>query len=332
MKQPSRILAAYCAAVAVFLGLLWLQTSPKVAHAQDPPIGPTLVTEQDGTRIQNNTKIMNFTGGGCTVTATGTTANVACTGGGGGGTVTSITATAPVAASPNPITGAGTLSFAVTNQANGDLIYYNSGWDNRLAIGTASAFLRSTGTLPAWSTTTWPNSATTGDILYASGSNTYANLAKCNAGQHLRWNGTIPTCSEAYTTSATLNSGTTGAGNVDVTAFAIPAGTTSNTNSFLMNGVVARVLQAMVGAGTITLSCGASGGAQDYLLNQTVTSATGVGTAYGLTTAQAGTAFTSANMYNALVNGSGSVVCRSSLSGVATTQAVFLITTSGESI
>lgn len=170
-----------------------------------------------------------------------------------------------------------------------------------------------------------------GDLIYFNGTS-WDSFHKCNAGQHLRYNSTVPTCSEAYTGSATLSSGTTGAGNVDVTAFSVPAGTTSSTNSFLLNGVVVRVLQAMVGSGSLVLSCGASAGGQEYLLNQTINSATGVGTTYGLTTTQVGTSFTSSNMFNALINGSTSVICRSAMTGTVTTQAILLITTSGEAL
>ncbi len=67
----------------------------------------------------------------------------------------------------------------------GDLIVGGaSAWID-LAIGTAGNFLRSDGTDVGWSTTVWTNSATTGDLLYASAANTYSNLADVATGNAL---------------------------------------------------------------------------------------------------------------------------------------------------
>ena len=55
----------------------------------------------------------------------------------------------------------------------------------------AGHWLRSGGvtTAVAWSTSTLPNTATTGDVIYASGANTYANLADVAVGSFLRSGG-----------------------------------------------------------------------------------------------------------------------------------------------
>ena len=55
--------------------------------------------------------------------------------------------------------------------------------------GTAGTVLRSDGTNWAGSTTVFPNSATTGDVLYASAANTYANLTAGTSGLFLQANG-----------------------------------------------------------------------------------------------------------------------------------------------
>lgn len=57
-----------------------------------------------------------------------------------------------------------------------------------LAIGGAGTILRSTGTLPAWSTATIPDTAVAGDVLYASATNVWSSLAKGTAAQVLTMN------------------------------------------------------------------------------------------------------------------------------------------------
>ncbi len=68
----------------------------------------------------------------------------------------------------------------------GDLLTRDASNSVRVPIGaTAGMWLRSTATDPAWSTTTLPNAATTGDLLYASATNAYANLAGVATGNAL---------------------------------------------------------------------------------------------------------------------------------------------------
>lgn len=77
--------------------------------------------------------------------------------------------------------------IAAVNNVQGDILITNSGptWVRLGKGATAGMWLRSDGTDVAWSTTTIPNSATTGDLLYASGSNAYANLADVATGNAL---------------------------------------------------------------------------------------------------------------------------------------------------
>lgn len=223
--------------------------------------------------------------------------------------------------------------LAIGSQAIGDLLYADSTTTfTRLADVAAGSFLRSGGasTAPAWSTTTWPNSASSGDLVVATGANAYGNLGVGLGGRLLAANdaGTAPVYGHAITKQVQISTGTA-AGNVDTTVLAIPSGATSNTNSFLVTGVVVRVVQAMVGSGSMAVTAGASAGGTEYLGSQTVTSATGVGTVYGLTTAQAGSSFASSNQNNALTNGSTNVVVRVAVSGTVSTQAVLLVTVMG---
>jgi hypothetical protein len=60
----------------------------------------------------------------------------------------------------------------IASQAAGDLLYATASDQlGRLAIGSVGKILRSTGTLPAWSGTTWPDSGTSGQILRFTGTN-----------------------------------------------------------------------------------------------------------------------------------------------------------------
>lgn len=222
----------------------------------------------------------------------------------------------------------------IASYAVGDIIYASGSTTlSKLADVAAGSYLRSGGvtTAPVWSTVTLPNTATAGDLHYASVSNTISNLAVGTAGRLLAVNdaGTLPTWGHPIAKSATINSGTTGAGNVDTTVLAIPAGATTNTNSFLVTGVLVSVKQAMVGSGSIALTCGATAGGTEFLASQSVTSSTGVGSLLGLTASQLGSSFTASNQYNALVNGSTNVVCRSAMTGTVSTQAIFQVTVMG---
>ncbi len=92
--------------------LLASVTSP-VASAQDPPLGPTLVTSQAGSRVVPNTKLMNFASG-CTVTQSGTQANVSCNGSGGSVTSIAMDAFQNITLTPNPLIATGTVGLNLT--------------------------------------------------------------------------------------------------------------------------------------------------------------------------------------------------------------------------
>ncbi len=77
----------------------------------------------------------------------------------------------------------GSAAQPASTYNEGDVIYFHSSILTGLAISpTAGAVIRSTGTDPQWSTTSWPNAATTGQIVYASGTNAYGNLAPGTSG------------------------------------------------------------------------------------------------------------------------------------------------------
>jgi hypothetical protein len=67
---------------------------------------------------------------------------------------------------------------AITSYTAGDLLYASAATTlAKLPVGaSAGMFLRSTSTLPAWSTLILPNSATKGDLLYASATNTIGSI------------------------------------------------------------------------------------------------------------------------------------------------------------
>lgn len=124
----------------------------------------------------------------------------------------------------SPIGGGGTvalggsLTFTCsscitgTPTAVGDIMYSTSGGQGTspLADVASGSYLRSggVGSAPVWSTTTLPNSATTGDLLYASASNVYSNLADVAAGSFLRSGGT--STAPAWSTLVLPNAATTG--------------------------------------------------------------------------------------------------------------------------
>ena len=59
----------------------------------------------------------------------------------------------------------------------------------RIPIGSAGTFLRSDSTTADWSTTSFPNSAATGDVIVATSANNYDNLTPGTAGDVLTSNG-----------------------------------------------------------------------------------------------------------------------------------------------
>lgn len=107
-------------------------------------------------------------------------------------------------------TTAYTFTFPGAAPAQGDLLTFSNGTGTAASVVdvAAGSYLRSGGVnaVPIWSTTTLPNSATTGDILYASASNVYSNLADVATGQVLTSGGAgVAPAYSASPTITTLN-------------------------------------------------------------------------------------------------------------------------------
>lgn len=201
----------------------------------DFPTRPELGGIQDeGIDLALCSKI-NFVGAGITASAAGGICTVTVSAGAGG--VTSVSASSPLQSSggttpdisfanqaqyavlSGPTGGSGAPTFmgltaghmpatvpTVTFGAAGDLLFSTAGSGACTALPDVSAgsYLRSGGVAaaPLWSTLKLPNTATTGDVLYASAANTIGNLAAVATGQVLASAGvgTAP----AYTTTPVL--------------------------------------------------------------------------------------------------------------------------------
>src|SRR3989304_2356426 len=102
------------------------------------------------------------------------------------------------------------LALDASSFTQGDLLYivHTVGTVEGLTVGaTAGRLIRSTGTLPAWSTLILPNSAASGDLVYASATNTWGGLTVAAAGKVIRSTGSIP----AYSTFTIPDTFTQGA-------------------------------------------------------------------------------------------------------------------------
>lgn len=136
------------------------------------------------------------------------------------------------------------------------------------------------------------------------------------------------------------NGGTSINTNVDTTIYTVPSAPT-NATRFLVTGVVGIVTQAMVassGSPTHTLSVGKTAGGQGFIINQSVTAATGVNTRFGLKSAQLGTEFiatpgspVSTDECNAVLSPGDTIVVRYAIanSGGISTQLVIRWTVTG---
>lgn len=110
--------------------------------------------------------------------------------------------------------GAGIELLKLEAPTAGDLMYGNATpvWAP-LSIGSAGKMLRSTGTLPAWSTFTQANTYVRGDVLVATAANVLAGKAIGTAGKILRSDGTDPqwttsTFADTYTQGTVLYAST----------------------------------------------------------------------------------------------------------------------------
>jgi hypothetical protein len=100
-----------------------------------------------------------------------------------------------------------------------------------LAIGSAGKILRSTGTAPAWSTLTIPDTAAAGDLLYGSASNVLSALAKGTARQLMQMN--------SGATAPEWTSNLDIPGTLDVTGAAVLDSTLTVAGAASLNGAVA---------------------------------------------------------------------------------------------
>lgn len=195
-------------------------------------VSGTLPVANGGTGITSGTSggVVSFTAAGTIASSAALTANQIVIGGGAGvapgplgslGTTTTVlhgnAGGAPTFAAVNIGTDTtGTLGVAqggtgIASYTIGDLIQATGATTlTALADVSAGSFLRSGGvaTVTAWSTTKWPNAATTGDLLYASGANQYANLADVTAGSYLRSGGAG--VAPVWSTATVPNTATTG--------------------------------------------------------------------------------------------------------------------------
>lgn len=104
----------------------------------------------------------------------------------------------------------GGLGFATA--AVGDLIYASATTPTyaKLVIGSAGQVLRSTGTLPAWSTATYPGTVTANRLLYASATNVVSDLASANSSILVTDGSGVPSLSTtlpAHTLGGTVTGG-----------------------------------------------------------------------------------------------------------------------------
>ncbi|MFA6295416.1 MAG: hypothetical protein WC666_03255 [Candidatus Paceibacterota bacterium] len=126
----------------------------------------------------------------------------------------------------------------------GDLIYYVSGTTlSKLAIGTVGKIIRSTGTAPAWTTTTFADTYAAGTLLYAGTTNTVTGLTVGTNTQILTSNGTIPVWAALSTlTAPTRGETVAGVGGIaQEVAVTVPSFTAGNNKLLVfVNGVLMR--------------------------------------------------------------------------------------------
>ena len=126
---------------------------------------------------------------------------------------TSLSGLSPSSATTGSITLSGTLGVASGGTGSTSFTAYGVVYEGATttspllsaAATTTGTFLRGTsGAAPAWSTLVLPNAATTGDILYATASNTIGNLADVATGQVLTSGGVG--AAPAYSSTPTVTS------------------------------------------------------------------------------------------------------------------------------
>ena len=150
----------------------------------------------------------------------------------------------------------------------GDMLYAVAGGVSNvlrldsLAISSAGKILRSDGSIPAWSTATFPLAATKGDLLHASAANVWGSLAKGTARQVLQTNAgaTLPEWTSAVslttviaTSGLTLTGATVTGAPTWSSSQAITLSTAAQANVTSLG-----TLTALTVSGTVTMTAGIS--------------------------------------------------------------------------
>lgn len=172
-------------------------------------------------------------------------------------------------ASGNPNVKWAAPSGGLTNPmtTTGDIIYSSdgSGTPARLAVGSNGKILRTASGLPAYSTATYPNTCSSGDIIQATGSNVFAANAPSFAGSVIT-SGAVSktfggTGSDLATSALTGDYAITGAGGSTmvnhhggsaVTPYMQPANKTPRSRREMVLPDLAATAHSSLGLGTLT--------------------------------------------------------------------------------
>lgn len=142
--------------------------------------------------------------------------------------------------------GTGLSTYAV-----GDTIYASATTPTiaKLTIGSAGTIYRSTGTLPAWSTATFPNTAAVGTVLNASSANVFGATTTPTLGA----SGTLGTLAFGNATSGTITLSPV-AGALGSVTLTMPAATDTLVALAASQELTNKTLTSSVGKGTWTAS------------------------------------------------------------------------------
>jgi len=127
--------------------------------------------------------------------------------------------------------------------------------------------------------------------------------------------------SDTFAIRADLTPGNSGTTITTVTT--LPAGLGTNTNGIAISDCLVRLRRAF-NSGMCTVAVGNASGGTQYLAQQTITGSTAAGSVWGLQSGELGTSFTTANLFNAVVNGATDVVVTVLASGIAGSTAPLL--------
>lgn len=130
------------------------------------------------------------------------------------------------------------------------------------ASGTSGQMLRSDGTNVLYSTATYPNTATTSDLLYASATNVWSSLAKVNSGALISTSAGVPAWTSGSTANRVLRTDGTSAAFAQVALATDVSGTLPIANGGTNNaslGVPAGGALYTDGSKVMSLAAGTSG-------------------------------------------------------------------------